>query len=115
MGLFVGGAPVKQVYVGSTPVTAVYVGSEKIWPTGPRVVTISTTRNEWNVGSQSGDVSMIQELTGPRHLVFSAPVTCDQSIRPEGQVTKSAGSRLEAGWVLAPNFYNRTATFTEIL
>lgn len=105
----------KQVYVGSTPVREVYVGAQKIWPTGPRVVTVQTSGNDWVVGSQSGDVSMIQSLSGPKELVFSVPVTCDWSVRPEGQSAQSAEKRLEAGWVLAPNNRNRTYTFTEIL
>lgn len=106
----------KQVYVGSTPVTAVYVGSEKVWPTGPRVVTVQTTSNQWIVGSQSGDVSMIQALTGTRHLVFSAPVICDRVINAGNQGSFPAGRRLEAGWILAPTSYTGLLhTFTEII
>ena len=105
----------KQVYVGSTPVREVYVGAQKIWPTGPRVVTVQTSGVDWVVGSQSGDVSMIQSLSGPRELVLSVPATCDQPVKPKGMTTQSAGKRLEAGWVLYPSLFNRPATFTEIL
>lgn len=115
MAINVGNAPVKKIFVGSTPVREVYVGSTKIWPTGPRVVTVQTTSLSWIVGSETGDTSMIQALTGPYRLVFSAPVTCNQAVKVEGQATQSAGRRLEPGWVLSPNTVNRTHTFTEIM
>ena len=93
-----------------------YTTDGQPWPTGPRVVTVSTNKNEWIVGSQSGDVSMIQELTGTRHLVFSAPVTCDDAINAGSAGTFAAGNRLEAGWILAPvGFRDQLYTFTEVL
>lgn len=78
MGLFIGGAPVKQVYVGSTPVTAVYVGAQKVWPTS-EVHEVSLTNVYGN-----GTVHPL--------LTVTVPVGETWSVRIQGTITKASSN-----------------------
>ena len=78
MGLFIGGAPVKQVYVGSTPVTAVYVGAQKVWPTS-EVHEVSLTDVYGN--------DTVHPL-----LTVTVPVGETWSVRIQGTITKASSA-----------------------
>lgn len=109
---------VKQVYVGSTPVKAVYVGAQKVWPVDPRTVTIrrSSTIGQWDQGSATGDVSLIQEWVGNDRVVFVAAVTCDQTVySSDSHVTQPSGTVLRAGAEIRSVGIPTVYTFTEVL
>lgn len=79
MGLFVGNAPVKQVYVGSTPVREVYVGAQKVWPT-----------------SEVHEVSLTDVVgSGVIHPLLTVTVPAGEtwSVRIQGTVTKAGGGQ----------------------
>ena len=123
VGLNVGNLPVKQVYVGSTPVREVYVGAEKVWPVGPRTVTIKRTSAAGFEKSSTGDASLIDGW--PRNgneqgVSFTAPVTCDKDVRNIQDFITSvrAGTTIPAGTTVLPGYVGSAGdpyVFTEVL
>ena len=107
----------KQVYVGSTPVREVYVGSEKVWPVGPRTVTINGSAAGWNQATATGDTGLIQEWIGRNRVRFHAPTRCNQDVynTTAGLILIDAGSTIPAGTPVQPFMYNGAYTFTEVL
>lgn len=123
MGLNVGNLPVKQVYVGSTPVTAVHVGAQKVWPTGPRKVTIKNTSAGGFEKVAMGDVSLIGgwplSPTSDQGVSFAAPVTCDRTVeRIDTFASVRPGATIPAGRGVTPQYSAAAGTrfvFTEVL
>lgn len=122
MALTVGGTPVKSVYVGSTPVKAVYVGSQKVWPVGPRTVTINSNAQYGFATSATGDTDLVggwPTTVMGQGVSFVAPVTCTRQVAaPSNYQTFIPGSTIPAGTGVVPSGYNPTMTpfvFTEVL
>ena len=113
MGLIIDGVSIRDLILDGQSVSLYEGGNPpvKVWPTGPRAVTIPVDYTTWMQDAMTGDVAMISGFPDQWTVTFEVPVVCDRNVNANGVV--SAGTRIYPGVLVTVREKNITHTFTE--